>query len=105
MIQHIVLCDLPPDHDRQELAAVMDGLRGLQDKLPGFIGFAAGPNRDFENMSPGHDYGFVCQFADVATAQAYLVDPDHQALGARLVALCADGVNGLTVIDLETGAA
>lgn len=104
MIQHIVLCNLRPDHDPDELAAVMGGLNKLQDKLSGFTCFNAGPNRDFESMSPGYTYGFICQFADRASAQAYLVDPDHQALGARLVALCSDGVKGLTVIDLETGA-
>ncbi|MBE0413378.1 Dabb family protein [Yoonia sp.] len=104
MIQHIVLCDLRPDHDPQELKAVMDGLRNLQGQLPGFTDFSAGPNRDFESMSPGYGYGFVCKFADIATAQAYLVNPDHQALGARLVGLCSDGVKGLRVIDLETEA-
>lgn len=104
MIKHIVLLELAADHDPAELSAIMAGLDGLRSKIAGFTGFAHGPNRDFEKMSPDCDYGFVCTFADGAVSQTYLEDADHQALGARLVALSKGGVAGITVIDLDVAA-
>ncbi|WP_342077899.1 Dabb family protein [Yoonia sp. SS1-5] len=100
MIRHIVLLNLAPDHDAAALQSVMVGLDDLRADLPGFVHFEHGPNRDFENMSPDYDYGFICHFIDAAQSQAYLVNPVHQALGTRLVALCAGGVAGIMVVDL-----
>ena len=104
MIRHIVLCDLPDSHSAAELQAVMAGLASLQGRLSGFEAFACGPNRDYENMSPQHRFGFTCDFTDQAALRTYLADPDHQALGARLVALCRGGRAGLVVVDLDTAA-
>lgn len=102
MIQHIVLLDLPQVHAASDLAAVMQGLADLVGTIDGFTGFTHGPNRDFENKSPGYAYGFVCIFADRSALQAYANDPRHRALGARLVALCNSGVNSIFVADIET---
>ncbi len=101
MIRHIVMLDLPDGHDSDELSAIMTGLDTLRTKVPGFIHFEHGPNRDFEGLSKNRSYGFVCTFDNETASKAYLVDPDHQALGKRLVTLCSGGVEGLTVIDLE----
>lgn len=97
MIQHIVMLALPEGYDAAELAAVMDGLGGLD--LPGFIGFQHGPNIDLENKTPGHPYGFICSFADQSALETYAADPGHQSLGSRLVALCGGG-DGIMVMDL-----
>lgn len=104
MIRHIVLLDLPQDHDPAELSGVMTGLNALRARIPGFASFAHGPNRDFEQMSPDCKYAFICQFDDEASARAYLAHPDHQALGKRLVALCHGGVAGIRVIDMDVSA-
>lgn len=104
MIKHIVLLDLPPDHDRAALADIMAGIDALRVTMSGFTQFDHGPNRDFENKSPQCTYAFVCHFADEDTAQRYLVDPDHAALGKRLVGLCRGGANGISVIDLDLSA-
>lgn len=101
MIKHIVTLDLQSDHDPAELAAVMAGLARLRSAIAGFTGFNHGPNRDFEGMSPNCTYGFICDFADEDTSRAYIVHPVHAALGARLVKLCNNGVNGITVVDLD----
>ncbi|SFS20425.1 Dabb family protein [Yoonia litorea] len=101
MIQHIVMLDLPADHDSAELANVMAGLGALMHEIDGFLAFAHGPNRDFEGKSPDCAYAFVCTFADAAAVSAYHRDPTHQALGARLVALCQGGADGITVVDME----
>ena len=101
MIQHIVLLKLRPDHDADELQQVMAGLAALD--LPGFEGFSHGPNRDFENKTPEYPYGFIGSFADAGALATYAADPAHQALGARLVALCTGGAEGILVADLDTG--
>lgn len=101
MIQHIVMLSLPVDYDQIPLQDVMDGLAALD--LPGFVGFTHGPNRDFEAKSPDYPYGFICTFADAASLRTYAADPGHQALGARLVALCG-GAERIMVIDLEVPA-
>jgi len=104
VIKHIVLLDLSRGHDQAELSSVMAGLDALRAQISGFADFMHGPNRDFEQLSQDCTYAFICQFSDRASAQAYLVNKEHQALGKRLVALCHGGVGGLRVIDMEVGA-
>jgi len=102
MIRHMVLLKLAHGADLQELAAVMQGLGALKDAISGFVGFSHGPNRDFEGKSADYPYGFLCDFTDQAASQRYAQDPRHQALGGRLVALCAGGAAGIFVADIET---
>ncbi len=92
---------LRPDHDAVELAAVMGGLSAVAERMPGCGGFFHGPNRDFEAKSPSYLYGFTLDFAAEADLQRYASDETHQQLGARLVALCVDGAEGVLVFDLE----
>ena len=102
MIQHIVLLDLPHGHDANELVAVMRGLANLVGVIDGFTGFTHGPNRDFERKSPGYAYGFNCIFTQASALKAYADNPQHQDLGAQLVALCNGGADGIFVADIET---
>ena len=97
MIQHVVMLSLVDGHDKAELQAVMSGLADLD--LPGFEGFSHGPNIDLENKTPDYPYGFICTFKDQTALETYAADPNHRALGARLVALCGGG-DGIMVMDL-----
>lgn len=101
MIRHCVMLHLRPDHDPAELAAVMQGLGDVANRLPGCGGFVHGPNRDFEGKTPHHPYGFTLDFNSAADLHRYAGDEAHQKLGARLVALCAGGADGIRVYDLE----
>ncbi len=105
MIEHVVMLALEDRHGGAELAAVMAGLAGLVGRLDGFTGFRHGPNRDFEGKSGAYPYGFACTFRDAAALQAYAGDAGHMALGARLVALCKGGGEGIMVIDLDLSGA
>ncbi|WP_417250504.1 Dabb family protein [Celeribacter sp.] len=100
MILHTVFCALTPDHDPAELAAVMAGLEALE--LDGFVGFAHGPNVDAEGKTPRYPYGFQCTFTDRAALDRYAQDAGHRALGARLVAICEGGGEGVLVSDIDT---
>lgn len=97
MILHAVYLSLAEDADPAELADVMTGLAALTDLIESF---AHGPNFDAEGKTPQSHYGFHATFADRAALERYATDPRHQALGARLVALCG-GENGITVYDLD----
>ena len=99
MIKHVVMLHLRADYDSAELVAVMAGLDGLE--IPGFTDFAHGVNRDLENKTPDYPYGFICTFNDLDALRRYQADPVHQALGQRLVALCAGGAAGIMVMDLD----
>ena len=79
----------------------MSGLKALCKSLPGCAGFQHGPNRDFEGKSPDHPYGFIAQFRNRDALASYAEDPDHKALGARLVAMCEGGADGIVVYDIE----
>ncbi len=101
MILHSVYLRLPQGADRTELQEVMAGLNQLCRDLPGCAGFQHGPNRDYEAKSPEYPYGFVAQFRDQEALALYAENPVHKALGARLVAMCEGGANGIVVYDLD----
>lgn len=101
MIRHIVMFTPKDGQATADLAGVMDGLAGLVGDIAGYTGFEHGPNRDFEGRSAGYSHGFVGTFEDAQALARYADDPRHQALGAALVELCQDGLDGLMVIDIE----
>ena len=103
MIRHCVFMNLSDEADPNELADVLTGLAAVTDRLPGASDFVSGPNRDFENKTPDFPMGFTIDFADEAALAAYAADEAHKALGARLVALCRGGADGITVYDLDHG--
>ncbi|MEJ8562775.1 Dabb family protein [Yoonia sp. GPGPB17] len=100
MIKHIVLLDLDPDYNPAELTAIMEGLDDLRHRLDGFQVLEHGPNKDFEGMSTDCTYAFICHFADEDTSRRYILNPEHNELGQRLVRICRGGVNGISVIDM-----
>lgn len=92
---------LSPDFNPVVLKDVMAGLMTLQKDLDGFDEFQHGLNRDFEQKSQDYGYGFVCRFADIDALQRYANHPVHKQLGARLVAMCQGGADGIWVADIE----
>ena len=101
MIRHCVFLRLAPVADQDELAEVMQGLGDLVADMTGCQDFVAGPNRDFENKSPEHGYGFTLDAVDAQALADYASDPRHVDLGKRLVALCEGGERGILVYDIE----
>lgn len=100
MILHSVFLRLRPGVDLLEVDAIMEGLAALKDKLPGLNWLRYGPNLDFEEKSPAFPYGFIAEFEDSEALLTYAEHADHKALGARLVALCEGGADGIMVYDL-----
>ncbi|WP_299688768.1 Dabb family protein [uncultured Tateyamaria sp.] len=101
MIRHCVFLRLSASADTDALAEVMQGLEDLVADLPGCNDFIAGPNRDFENKSPDHSYGFTLDAVDAQALADYAADPRHKDLGGRLVDMCEGGERGILVYDIE----
>lgn len=100
MIHHAVYLSLSGNADPSELAEVMTSLAELVGQIEGFTAFNCGQNIDLEQKSPEAQYGFHATYTDRAALARYADDPRHQALGARLVALCG-GADKIKVYDIE----
>lgn len=101
MIRHCVLIRPASDAAAADFPEVLAALARLGDRLPGMLAFAGGPDVSPEGMQRGYAHAFTIDFADAAARDAYLADPEHKALGARLTAAAEGGRDGILVVDLE----
>jgi Stress responsive A/B Barrel Domain len=98
MIRHTVLVRFKPDADA---AHILASLKSLQHKIPGIISISAGRDNSPEGLQRGHSHGFTVDFVDAAARDAYLPHPEHQKVGAMIVAAAVGGIDGVTVMDWE----
>ena len=101
MIRHCVFVNFKGSVTATEREAIYDSLRALRHKIDGLVADHYGPNVSPEGLAQGFADGFIMDFRDAAARDAYLVHPDHQAAGARLVAALEGGIGGLVVFDME----
>ncbi len=102
MIRHVVLFRRKAGTSDAEIADVLAGIEALADVVPGILATSSGADCSPEGMQRGMTHGFTLDFVDAAARDAYLVHPDHQAAGARLVAATEQGIDGLLVFDWES---
>lgn len=101
MIRHIVALRFRAEVTEAEKQPLYAGLAALRGHLEGMEDF-----RSFANISPetavvqGFRDLFWCDFRDDLARDAYLADPAHQAIGARLVAAAEGGLAGILVMDV-----
>jgi hypothetical protein len=100
MIRHIVLIRFSPAISEAGIADLWSELRRIEGKVAGLISIAAGRSESPEQIERGYMHGIVADFADWRALQAYQDHPDHKALGAKLVANAAGGLEGILVFDL-----
>ena len=86
MITHIVLLRPKSEVSVDEIATVLDHVRGLQKDIPGIVETQAGANRSPNNQ--GYTYGFVMHFVDAEHLKAYAPHPAHQRVSKELQAMC-----------------
>ncbi|KKC39630.1 stress responsive protein [Devosia epidermidihirudinis] len=101
MIRHCVFLKFRDDVATEEREAIYAGLNALVGQIDGLLRADFGPNVSPEGLGQGFKDGFIMDLADAAARDRYLVDPAHQAAGARLVAALEGGVAGLLVFDLD----
>ncbi|MDJ1184426.1 Dabb family protein [Roseofilum casamattae] len=76
MIEHIVLFQFQPDTSPEAIAAMMQGLKGLKEKIPGIVSLSCGEN--FSDRARGFTHGLVIRFVDRAALEVYQPHPAHQ---------------------------
>ena len=102
MIRHHVFVRFPTDLAGASVDELLDGIHAVCAPLSGVLGVWVGSNVSPEEpVVHGFRHGFVIDFATEADRDAYLVDPDHQAFGGRLVAAAEGGADGILVFDAE----
>ena len=101
MIRHIVLLKFRADVSDEHRQEIYGELRGLVGKIDGLLEANFGANVSPEGLSKGYRDGFVMDLRDAESRDRYLADPAHQAAGAKLVALCEEGLDGVLPFDLE----
>ncbi|MEL6436495.1 MAG: Dabb family protein [Pseudomonadota bacterium] len=100
MIRHHVALRFRAEITPDEINDMMDGLSALREHLDGILDFQHRPNVSVEvPLTHGFLYLFWFDFKDEAARDAYLADPGHQAVGARLVAATQGGPDGILVCD------
>ena len=83
------------------MEAVLAGLAALGRRLPRMQAFAGGADVSPEGLQRGYTHAFTIDFADAAARDAYLIDAEHKALGARLRDTAEGGRDGILVLDFE----
>jgi hypothetical protein len=101
MIRHCVFVKFDLDFSRAQRDAIYADLEALRTKIPGMRHVEAGENVSPEGLSKGFDEGFFVDFDSAAVRDAYLVHPDHQAIGGRIVAAAQGGTAGIIVFDFD----
>jgi hypothetical protein len=100
MIRHIVLIRFRPEVTAAAVADLFAELHQINGKIPGLLAITAGKSESPEQMERGYMHGFVVDFADWEALQAYQDHPEHQVLGAGLVAAAVGGKDGILCFDL-----
>jgi hypothetical protein len=100
LIRHCVFLRFRAAVGRAERDALYADLAALRAELPGMLEFSAGPNVSPEGLGKGFDEGFIADFQDAASRNAYLDNPKHRAIGGRIAAATEGGPDGIFVFDL-----
>ncbi len=104
MIRHIVLIKFKPGLADDEIADIWRELHAIEGQMPGLLSITSGQSESPEKIERGYMHGFVADFESWDALQAYQEHPQHQALGARLVANAVGGLGGILVFDLPVEA-
>ena len=101
MIRHIVLIKFKADMSEAAIDAIFADLHAIKQTLPGVLSITSGKSQSPEQIERGYMHGFVADFASWDALQTYQDHPDHQRVGAALVAGAIGGIDGILVFDLQ----
>jgi hypothetical protein len=89
-LYHVVSVKFKEGADADKVKAAEDAFAALKTKIPGITSLHWGTNVSPENKNKGFTHCFVLTFASDKDRDAYLVHPDHKALGRVLGPVLAD---------------
>jgi hypothetical protein len=101
MLKHCVFVNFRPEFNQNARNEMLAEFNILSKDVIGMLDYSFGKNLDFENKSSQYSDGFVITFTDRTALQAYANHPQHITLGNKMIEMCADGVNGIIVFDLD----
>jgi hypothetical protein len=101
MMRHVVFCKIRKDLSDADITTVFEAIKGLEAKIGGILAITTGRDMSPEGLQKGFTHGFTVDFTDSAARDVYLPHPEHQKVGAMLVAAVEGGKEGLAVIDWE----
>lgn len=102
MIRHCVFIRFRTDVPQAEKDGIWADIRALKAVVPGYIACHVGGNVSPETgMDKGFSEGFIIDFETAAARDAYLVHPDHEKAGGRIVAAAEGGIAGILVYDID----
>lgn len=100
MILHCVFLRFKAAVSADEKQAIFDAIAALKSVIPGIVEVKSGPNVSPEGLHGGFADGFVVTFENTEARDAYLVHPEHVAIGERIASATDGGLAGLLVFDL-----
>lgn len=83
MVEHLVLFKLKPDVTEDQKEQMIEGLRSLQEKIPGILHLSAGGN--FSDRSQGYEIGLSVRFVDRQALDVYIPHPAHRECVDRFI--------------------
>jgi hypothetical protein len=85
----------------EEKQSLFQAIVALKEVIPGILDVKYGPNVSPEGLHGGFVDGFAVTFESVDARDAYLIHPEHVAVGERIVSSTDGGLAGLLVFDLN----
>jgi hypothetical protein len=102
MIRHMVHLRFADGVSDADMVALYDRLAGLGGHIEGILDFQYRANVSVETpLVKGFLDMFWFDFRDAEVRDAYLVDTEHQAIGADIVAALEGGADGVFVCDID----
>ncbi|MDJ1638172.1 Dabb family protein, partial [Rhizobium rhizogenes] len=92
MILHCVFLRLKSAMTQDEKKALFESVAALQQVIPGIVDIKYGPNVSPEGLHGGFVDGFAVTFESAEARDAYLVHPEHVAVGERIVSSTDGGL-------------
>jgi hypothetical protein len=86
MIRSVVLVELTPEADAEQVAAIQAGFRTLN--CPGTVSYTLGD--DLALRDGNWSFAIVADFADEAAYRGYDIDAEHNRLRAQLKPMSAN---------------
>ncbi|UZD22515.1 Dabb family protein [Algoriphagus halophytocola] len=98
VLKHNVFFSFKESSSQEDIQAIIDAFRNLQNEIDGIEHFEWGINSSPEGLNQGLTHAFVLTFHSDEARDAYLPHPAHQAFGELL----GPHLDKVTVVDFWT---
>ena len=99
MIKHCVLLRIKTEASQETIDRIFQGLAELKGKCAGVLDFCGGPYDSPEGLDRGFTHGFIMSFDTEDNRNAYLTDPDHEAVKQLIEPNLEGGIDGVVAFD------